>query len=250
MRRIPKLRCVLVRPESASIAERYAFSAPSTFFHPSSSGTPVGVRQYALASRLPLTLAIAGGMVRDNGQRFTEDILEVMQEGHQLEDEEGRSLEERVIASSLRILAKDKNKELVQKTFNFFAVFPEDVPIPAALLNVLAPIVTKEKNEKKARLTFGSSLTSLLRHNLIKGSLTTGNGVLMHDIVRDYVINAHSSLELRALHKSVVDVILASRPPDGFPTTRFTAPSTFEGFVARHLFWHLRGALEDGEAVA
>ena len=48
----------------------------------------------------------------------------------------------------------------------------------------------------------GSSLGTLLKHNLIKGSLATGSGVFMHDIVRDYVIHQHSEEERFLIHRS------------------------------------------------
>jgi Mrp family chromosome partitioning ATPase len=82
-----------------------------------------------LCGKLPLTLAIAGGMIAENGQGLTEDIVEALKESQDLEDEEGRTLEERVIASSLKMMSKGagKNKELAEKMFHFFAVFPEVV---------------------------------------------------------------------------------------------------------------------------
>ena len=70
----------------------------------------------------------------------------------------------------------------------------------------------------------------------------------MHDIVRDYVINQHSKEELRALQRVVVDTVLAARPePNGFITSEYTLRGTFDDYCARHLFWHLRGAVGEGE---
>ena len=54
---------------------------------------PAAFEAVELCGRLPLTLAIAGGMVADNGQMFTEDILDVMQDKQELEDEEGMTVE-------------------------------------------------------------------------------------------------------------------------------------------------------------
>ena len=203
-----------------------------------------------LCGALPLALAIAGGMVADNGQTFSEDIVDDLKESHDLEDEEGLALEDRVISSSVKMMVKGagKNKELVHKVFLFFAVFPEDVPVPASFFNKMAPLLTNEKSEKKARLAMGLSLGILLKYNLIKGSLMAGQGVFMHDIVRDFVINQHSEADLRALQKEVVGTILAARPePDGFSTTEHAAPGTFEGYVARQFYVHIRGALEKGK---
>ena len=65
----------------------------------------------------------------------------------------------------------------------------------------------------------------------------------MHDIVRDYVISKHTEEELKALQHQVVETLLNARPREGFPTAGYSAATTFEGYVARHLYWHMRGAL-------
>lgn len=144
-------------------------------------------------------------------------------------------------------MIKGKNAELVLKVFLFFAIFPEDVPVPAGVFNVLAPILTSIKDLKKAKLSVGSSLCTLMNYNLLKGSLSTGGGVFMHDIVRDYVIEQHAAAELRALQKRVVRDMLAARPEaGGFPASDYTAADSFEGYVARQLYWHFRGGLAEG----
>ena len=63
-------------------------------------------------------------------------------------------------------------------------MFPEDTPVPAGFFNLVAPLLTDEKNLKKAKMAIGNSLSTPLKYNLIKGSLSTGHGVFMHDIVR------------------------------------------------------------------
>ena len=203
-----------------------------------------------LCGRLPLTLAIAGGMVADTGQGFNDDIVETMKEAQELEDEEGMTVETRVILTSEKMMTKSagKHKDLVGEVFRFFACFPEDVPVPAAVFNKMAPVLSDENSDKKARLAVGACLGTLLKYNLLKGSLSSGSGVFMHDIVRDHVISRHSRDELRALQKTFVVTFLAARPePGGFVMPSFAGPETFEGYGARSLHWHLRGALEDGE---
>ena len=109
-----------------------------------------------------------------------------MKEQQELEDEEGMTVETRVISSSQKMMVKSagKNKDLINKVFQFFATFPEDVPVPAPFFNKMAPILSDEKSEKKARLAVGLCLGTLLKYNLLKGSLAAGSGVFMHDIVR------------------------------------------------------------------
>ena len=146
--------------------------------------------------RLPLTLAIAGGMVADLDRGFTEDILEAMMETHgtTLEDEGGLTLEERVISSSLKMI-KGKNKELVERVFRFFAVFPEDTPVPAGVFDKLASVMSGMDKETKTRLAVGGCLGTLMKFNLLKGSMA-GAGVFMHGTWLPFVlINGHSSHE-------------------------------------------------------
>ena len=82
-------------------------------------------------------------MLAANPDGAAEDILEAMKESHgaDLEDEEGRTLEERVIETSLKILKKQKAHELTERVFLAFAAFPEDVAVPAAFFNKLAPVL-------------------------------------------------------------------------------------------------------------
>ena len=113
----------------------------------------------------------------------------------------------------------------------------------------MAPLLSDEQNEKKARLAVGSSLNTLLKYNLVKGSLAVGHGLFMHDVIRDFVINSHDPEDLRGLQKNVVDAILAARPePGGFLDSACTDFSTFEGYVARHLYNHFQGAMEKDAA--
>ena len=99
----------------------------------------------------------------------------------------------------------------------------------------------------KARVAVGLGLSTLLKYNLIKGSLAAGSGVFRHDIIRDFVISEHSAEELHTLQRSVVDVILAARPEGGFPDSGFSSASSFVGYASRQLFWHFRGALREGD---
>ena len=53
---------------------------------------------------------------------------------------------------------------------------------------------------------------------------------------------------LRAKQLETTWTLLAARPVDGFPTAELSDPFSFEGYVARQIFWHMRGALGEGEA--
>ena len=60
---------------------------------------------------LPLALTIVGAMVADSHQGFTEDILEVMEYmEHEIEDEQGVPVAERVIANSEKMMIRNAGK--------------------------------------------------------------------------------------------------------------------------------------------
>ena len=162
---------------------------------------------------------------------------------HDTEEEE--SVEERVITASLKMIRKSKKgSELTEQVMLFYAVFAEDVPIPTAVLTTCVPsILMKTKESGKSGLAIKSALTTLLKYNLLKGGLAEGSGTFMHDIVRDYVISKHTDEELKALQHEVIKALLQARPRGGFPTAEHSTSASFEGYVARHLFWHISGAL-------
>ena len=138
---------------------------------------------------------------------------------HDTEEEE--SVEERVIAASLKMIRKSKKgSELTEQLMLFYAVFAEDVPIPTAVLTTCVPtIVMKTGESGKTDLAIRSALTTLLKYNLLKGGLAEVSGTFMHDIVREYIISKQTDDELKALQHEVVKALLGARPEGGFPTS-------------------------------
>ena len=97
------------------------------------------------------------------------------------------SVEDRVITASLKMIRKAKNtsSEVTEQLMLFFAVFAEDVPIPTTVLKVCVPsIVMNVSPSEKAKIATRASLTTLLKYNLLKGSLLEGSGTFCHDIIR------------------------------------------------------------------
>jgi hypothetical protein len=135
-----------------------------------------------LCACLPLTLAIAGGMVAANGG-LAQDIVKVMKTdlGKQLMGEGGMTVEERVIASSLKMIDRHPQAVLIKSIFKRFAVFPEDIPVPRPIFDVLAPSFFPDAATAGAAMTaMARCISELLHYNLLKGSLSTENGVFMH----------------------------------------------------------------------
>ena len=87
------------------------------------------------------------------GKRLT-DFKEAFERKDQqeLEDEDGMTVESRVISSSEKMMIKGagKHRDLVVKVFHFFAVFPEDVPVPASFFNKMVPLLSNEALSRRA----------------------------------------------------------------------------------------------------
>ena len=177
---------------------------------------------------------------------ISSDLLDVLRSDgiHDTEEEEDL-VEERIITASLKMIRKSKKgSELTEQVMLFYAVFAEDVPIPTAVLTTCVPsIIMEAKESSKTGLAIRSAMATLLKYNLLKGGLAEGLGTFMHDIVRDYVISKHTNEELKALQHQVVKALLQARPEGGFRTAEHSTSGSFEGYVARQLFWHIRGAL-------
>ena len=101
-------------------------------------------------------------------------IVKSRKDNQNLEDDEGTTVESRVISTSVKMLMKGagRNAALVRKVFYFFAIFPEDVAVPASFFTKMLPILVGESPDKKAgRWAVGTCLSTLLKYNSIKGSL-------------------------------------------------------------------------------
>ena len=134
-----------------------------------------------LCACLPLTLAIAGGMVAASGG-LSQDIVTLMREnlGKELRDEGGTTVEDSIITSSLNMIGKRGDEALIIAIFRHFAVFPEDIAVPRAVFDVLAPTFIPNASTAKAVNAMAVCISVLLNYNLLKGSLSAGDGVFMH----------------------------------------------------------------------
>ena len=208
------------------------------------------VEVVSLCGKLPLTIAIAGGMVASSSQGFTEDMVAMMKTdmGKEMRDESGITVEERIIASSIKMIGKHSDSATIESTFRHFAVFAEDLPVPKAVFDVISPMLVPRSSSRAASSTKVSScIAVLMSQNLLKGSLAMRDGVFMHDIVRDYVIALLSEAQLRAKQAQMVEMLLLARPAEGFKDVLNTSPGNFDGYVARNLAHHMRGSLSEGE---
>ena len=70
-----------------------------------------------------------------------------------------------------------------QHSFAWFAVFPEDIPVPFEVFTALTEIMTGAKGSKKVFIQIRTALTTLLNYNLIKGSVADSHGVFMASLI-------------------------------------------------------------------
>merc|ERR1719408_64444 len=149
---------------------------------------PIAYEAAEACGRLPLVLAVAGGMLAEAGGRVTEEFVGLLQEDHGEVLREGDfgdehvKIEDRLISASLRAYDGAEREEVVA-LFTSFAMFPEDVPVPGKLFDLLASSIFGATG-KRPQLKVRSWLTALLRLSLLQGSMV--DGVFQHDILRDY----------------------------------------------------------------
>merc|ERR1719388_177490 len=104
---------------------------------------PLAYKAAEACGHLPLVLAVAGGILAEAGGQLTSDFVELLLEDHgevlrqgDFGDEQVR-IEDRLITASLRAY-DGAEREQVVALFNAFACFPEDVPVPRGLFDLLA----------------------------------------------------------------------------------------------------------------
>ena len=239
-----------------------------------------------LCGRLPLCLAIAGAMILEHADDWDTWLVPALRDSHGAElrersaaamggaDAEGGALsvEERVLRASLRSI-KDEERVGVTALFDVCACFAEDVTVPAAVFDALAPAILEEATRTEREIKEGTRksldgpwgekpkplaksrsqisdvrrwLREALRHSLLIGSIA--DGIRMHDLVRDYTLSRAQSRHaggLRGIQLSVLSALFASRPEGGFIDPTFAAEdrnTAISFYVGQQLHYHLSGA--------
>ena len=101
---------------------------------------------------------------------------------------EEMSVEQRIVNASLRCVEPNQRAG-VEALFCVFGCFAEDEVVPAAALELLAPIICERaavKAASNAHLKVRKWLASLLKASLLSGS--GAKGVQAHDLVRDVMM--------------------------------------------------------------
>ena len=135
--------------------------------------------------RLPLALDMAGGIIRTLGRGWEEELLPCLRE-----EVAGASIEQRIVAASLRVIEPALRDEVVA-AFTVFAVFPEDALVPVEAIDALGPLIVAATagvadgsgSRRPSRLLLRKWVQALLGGSLLRGSID--DGVSAHDLIRD-----------------------------------------------------------------
>ena len=204
-------------PETAVALLLEVSNTPKKSPPPNRTTDPLLFQAVEECGHLPLAIAVAGSMLEQLGgtvdtaflRLLTEDRGEIIREGEF--GDEHVALEDRIITSSLASYS-GAERESVVSLFYTFAIFPEDVPVPAALFDRFATSLFGASG-KRPWLQVRSWLTALMRLSLLNGSLQ--DGMFMHDIVRDFSISRCA--DLCGLHRKFLNAVLEVTEPTGWP---------------------------------
>jgi hypothetical protein len=200
-----------------------------------------------LCKCLPLSIAMAGKLVADLSLGGDwGGILEALNEEFEAGGQ-GRSMEESVIAASLRGIG-GRHRTQTLALFRAMALLPEDVTAP---LEVLAMIYEAEvsggggSDKRPTLLHVRRWLKQLVDRSLVLG---TCDHPSLHDIPLDFVIGQHSVEELRGAHGRLVEILRASRPTLAIGGMR-AWDNAENSPVSRYVRFEARAHIQQGMAV-
>ena len=101
---------------------------------------------------------------------------------------EETSVEQRIVNASLRCVESSQQAG-VEALFTIFGCFAEDEVVPAAALELLAPIICKRaavKPTSNSHMKVRKWISMLLKSSLLSGN--GAKGVQVHDLVRDVMV--------------------------------------------------------------
>jgi hypothetical protein len=189
---------------------------------------------------LPMTLSIASQVVRSWGDGWEKSVLPLLKQQSKKPSADGSgaalsTVEERIIGAGLKAL-KGEDADAIEELFAVFAVAQEDCVHSMPVIELLWRSCCTSDNSSGAdlgtRLKVRQWTQMLVDHSLLLGSFS--KGVYLHDIVLTYLRNTHSSSELRALQKRVVEELVRASTVRPFEDTG----STEKAFGGEEVDWY------------
>ncbi|KAL1507034.1 hypothetical protein AB1Y20_007896 [Prymnesium parvum] len=236
-----------------------------------------------LCGRLPLLVAMAGSMLACRAKEDWPWLLATLRKDHmralrRTDDlsevptahAEMRSVEERVVMQSLDVLvvSAKRNGPLARGLFLHLAAFAEDIAVPIAVIDALAPMIAREsgvpllrkppsgndwlsthgairqRHRSVAATSTRMCLLMLLRHSLVQGSIALG--VSLHDIVRAYALARAAEAEggMRAMQRRVLRALLEALGVEH--AAGAGGRTELSKYAQLQLAHHVRGARDGG----
>jgi hypothetical protein len=168
-------------------------------------------------------------------------VLPLLKQQHSNKSSAGGSgaalstVEARIIGAGLKAL-KGEDADAIEELFVAFAVTQEDcvhsMPVIELLWRSCCTSNSSGGDDLGMRLKVRQWTQMLVDHSLLLGSFT--KGVHVHDIVLTYLRNTHSSSELRALQKRVVEELVRASTVRPFEDTGSTA----KAFAGEEVDWY------------
>jgi len=161
-----------------------------------------------LCKRLPLTLGMAGRMVKDLGLEHDWAEVAAMMQDELSVDGEARSAEDSVIATSLGAI-HGPNAEAARTLFKSFGLIPEDVKVPLEALQWIYQAEVGEGAEAPSLLQLRKCTKLLIDRCLVLGPIDQPS---LHDMVLEFAQSLSTADESRAAHRRLVNIFRQHRP--------------------------------------
>jgi hypothetical protein len=245
---VPRAACIelalMNRDEAASLLLGLANIQQAAYLkqHKGAEWPPKAA--YDIASEcglLPMTLSIASQVVRSWGDGWEESVLQLLKQQHSNKSSASSgaalsTVEERIIGAGLKAL-KGEDADAIEELFAAFAVTQEDCVHSMPVIELLwrsccMSDSSSSGDDLSMRLKVRQWTQMLVDHSLLLGSFR--KGVHLHDIVLTYLRNTHSSSELRALQKRVVEELVRASTVRPFEDTGSTA----KAFAGEEVDWY------------
>ena len=184
-----------------------------------------------LCKRLPLTIGVAGKLIRQlaHGSKMTEasewtDVVALLEE--ELKDPFGSmSVEASVIRVSIKAIPK-KIRANVVRLFYAFALIPEDTPVPLPVLGMIFDACgnptpahgTATGKTTVSRLQARRYLKILIDRSLVLGTVDRPQ---LHDVMLDFVKTQLAGDAQRAAQRRLVESLRESDRARGTPTGKY-----------------------------
>ena len=198
-----------------------------------------------LCNRLPLTIGIAGKLIRKlaSGSKMSasnewEDVVGLLQT--ELADPHGDfSVEERVIRASMKSIPKNIQTQ-VTRLFHGFALVPEDTLIPLPVLGMVYDACgdpSESETKPLSRMFIRKYLKVLIDLSLVLGTVDRPQ---LHDVMLDYVLKELSGDKHKAAQRRLVE---SFRKMDRTPALMQGSP--IEKYLQLCITHHITSSYDD-----